>query len=54
MKLEIKKKELWIIPESELDEAYIEKVLGLSFGGDSVQLIRIDHEDGSLAHLATE
>ena len=36
MKLVVERYHLRIIPESEVDEAYIEGVLGLRQGGDSV------------------
>jgi len=40
MKLVVERYGMQIIPESATDEAYLEEVLGLKQGGDTVQLKR--------------
>ena len=40
MKLKVHRRWLQIIPENEIDEAYIEEVLGLKKDKDSVHLVR--------------
>lgn len=40
MKLDICKKSLILTPESEIEEAYIEEVLGLKEEGSTAQVIR--------------
>ncbi|OGP46222.1 MAG: hypothetical protein A3K30_03885 [Deltaproteobacteria bacterium RBG_13_51_10] len=41
MKFEIRRKCLRIKPESEIDLAYIEDILGLKKEGDSIPLVRV-------------
>ena len=36
MKMEVRRDSIVIIPESELDEAFLEEVLGLREAGDSI------------------
>lgn len=41
MKLEVRRSEIVIIPETALDTAYIEDTLGLKREGDAVRLVRV-------------
>ena len=42
MKLEVERYRLKIVPESEIDKAYIEEVLGLRQDGDSIPCRRVN------------
>lgn len=45
MKLNIERYSLQIIPETPVDEAWLEEVLGLMKEGDSVPLVRVHPMD---------
>ena len=42
MILKVKRREMHIIPENETDEAYVEEVLGLKAGEQSIDAVRVD------------
>jgi hypothetical protein len=51
MKLIIQRRRIVIEPESEIDIAYIEEVLGLSSDKASIQLKRVNMNLGCIAYL---
>jgi len=54
MHMEVKKR-IVIYPDNEMDDAYIEKVLGLEKEGDSIKLVRRNAMGLScIAYLETE
>ncbi len=54
MHMEVRKR-IVIYPDNEMDEAYIEKVLGLEKEGDSIKLVRRNAIGLScIAYLETE
>ncbi len=54
MKLEVGRYSIKIIPENEIDEAYIEEVLGCRKAGDIIKLRRRDViSTSALAYLET-
>ncbi len=54
MRFEMKRSSIVIIPESKLDEAYIEDTLGLKKGNQAIYLVRKNaHGLSSIAYLET-
>jgi len=54
MNLKVKRGCLHIIPQNEMEEAYIEEILGLKKEGDKLDLVRINVSGlSSLAYLTT-
>ena len=51
MKMELKRKSIQIIPETEQDEVYLEEVLGLYRDGDSAKAVRVGQDDETWAFL---
>ena len=45
MKLDLEKYRITIEPENEMEEAYLEAILGLKEDGDTVQVKRINAHD---------
>ena len=45
MKIEILRDSLQILPESEIDKAYLESILGLKYDGADIRLVRKDVND---------
>lgn len=42
MKVEIRRRALWIIPENEQDKAFIEDTLGMTGAGETLRVKRIN------------